>query len=206
VHGAAGARDVVDAALAVPAAEGVPDVGATGTITVKSLPNLKVTVKLATGNGIDEATFRTNASGVLQVRVRSSYSGTITATTSGDPTHAASTRTVTFHVQAAMKTAMSKGYKKKGGVTYFRKFSQVKVYAAVGPTVEGRAVYATLFIKKRTYWKRINTWLLRANEVGVVGARLISNRKGVVMRVMFNFRGDRFNSGATEYTGAFVVR
>lgn len=185
---------------------GLTYVGATGTITVKTLPSTKVVVKLATSNGIDEATFRTNASGALQVRVRSSFSGTITATSAGDPTHAASTRTVSFHVQADMKTAMSKGYKKKGGVTYFRKFSQVKVYAAVGPTVPGRVVYATLFIKKRTYWKRVNTWMLRANDVGAVGARVISNRKGVVMRVMFNFRGDRFNGGATEYTGAFVVR
>lgn len=185
---------------------GLTYLGATGTITVKSLPSTKVTLKLATGNGVEEATFPTNASGVLQLRVRSSYSGTITATTSGDPTHAATARTVTFHVQAEMRTAMSKGYKKKAGVTYYRKFSQVKVYAAVGPTIPGRVVHATLFIKKRTYWKRVDTWSGRTNDVGVVGARIISNRKGVVMRVMFNFRGDRFNGGATEYTRPFVVR
>jgi hypothetical protein len=185
---------------------GLTYLGATGTITVRTLPRTKVTVKLATGNGAEEVTFPTDASGVLMLRVRSSYSGTVTATTSGDPTHASSARTVTFHVQAGMRTSMSKGYRTKAGVTYYRKFSQVKVYAAVGPIVPGRVVHATLFIKKRTYWKRVDTWSGRTNDIGVVGARIISNRKGVVMRVMFNFRGDRFNGGATEYTRPFVVR
>jgi YVTN family beta-propeller protein len=185
---------------------GLTELGATATITVRTLPNRLVTVAMSTRTGVVKESFATNASGVLQVRAQTSYSGTVTASVPGDVGHAPAARTATFHVPAAIATSLVKGVAKRKGVTIYKKFSQTGIYAAIRPTIADRLVYATLFVQKGSHWKRMNTWTMRTRWDGLVAARVKGNRTGVVMRVMFNFRGDKDNGGATEYSGRFMVR
>jgi hypothetical protein len=180
--------------------------GAGATITVRTSAYRRVSLTMTTRSGTAKGTFTADGAGVLKVAAQVSFSGTVTAAVEGDLTHTTGSGARAFAVPSVIRTVLSKGYKKRKGITYYRSFSKAIQAAVVLPAIPGRPVSATLFVKRGSHWVRRNTWTMRTGDHGEVASRVYGNLRGRVMQVMFNFRGDDDNDGSTAWTKPFVVK
>lgn len=179
--------------------------GQGATITVRTSAYRKVALTLTTRSGVAKGTFTADGAGVLKVAATMSFSGSVAASVDGDLTHVSGSGTRSFGVPSLMRTVLSKGYKKRKGVTYYRSFAKAVQSAIVLPGLRDRRVTGTLLIKRGSHWRRVNTWTMRTDDRGVVASRVYGNLRGRVMRVMFNFAGDADNDGSTAWTAPFIV-
>ncbi len=132
------------------------------------------------------------------------YSGTATATISGDATHAGYTsRTIAYRVPAAITVVMSRPHKIVSGIYYYAKPSYARQTIRVAAPALGRAVGTSLMRLSGRRWVRVMSVTIHTSGSGYAATYLISALKGVTYKITYAFAGDSFSGSATGSTRPF---
>ncbi|HET7899651.1 MAG TPA: hypothetical protein VFL59_00585 [Candidatus Nanopelagicales bacterium] len=184
--------------LGLPVAVSIVTTGRPGT-------PVRLTFQPSAGKIVTKAAV-TDATGYVRVLFTSSYSGGVQVYAAGDATHYDATSTVRrWSVPSRMTVYTSSGYTARNGIRYFHKATDARFVVVLAPGVSGREVIATLQIRVSGRWARVQSLVVVTRSNGTLGFYLLRARTGYAYRVLFSFRGDRWNTGSSGASAAFVV-
>ena len=170
------------------------------TVTVHGRRSATVVV----GDGTTTHRVHVGSSGHARTTFRAPFSGSLTATLAGDADYAAASAAGHFTARSRASLALSGGYRRSGGVTYFHGYRDVLVSVRIRPGGSHGVVLRSQ-LRRGGHWVTSDTATLTTGADGTTRAYLISAPRRTTTRFTLTFSGDASLKGSRATSVRFRI-